>query len=44
MIGKKILRDPKLSQLASRKFNTTIDQFDDSKFLFKNAIITDLIE
>ena len=43
LIAKRILRDPNLSQLATRNFKSTINAEDDRKFACKNAVISDLI-
>ena len=44
LIAKRILRDPNLSQLATRKFKQTINQDDDHKFISADAVITDILE
>lgn len=44
LLAKRILRDPNLSQLATRKFKSTINQDEDHKFTCKGAVITDIIQ
>ena len=44
LLAKRILRDPNLSQLATRKFKTTINQDADDKFICVDAVITDILE
>lgn len=44
LIAKRILKDPRLSQLASRKFNEMIEKTHDGKFLVEGALLTDLLE
>jgi|TARA_B110001450_G_scaffold209163_1_gene200053 hypothetical protein len=44
LLAKRILRDPNLSQLATRKFKSTINQDDDHKFICTDAVITDILE
>jgi hypothetical protein len=44
LLAKRILRDPNLSQLATRKFKQTINQDDDHKFICADAVITDILE
>ena len=43
LMAKKILKDPNLCTLASRKFNNTIDKTDDRKFIVKGAVVTGLL-
>lgn len=43
-IAKTILKDPNLSQLATRKFHSIVEQSVESTFLAKDAIINDIIE
>jgi hypothetical protein len=44
LLAKKILKDPNLSLMASRKFNGTIDKKDPDKLVVTGAVITELIE
>ena len=44
LLAKRILRDPNLSQLATRKFKQTINQDDANKFVCADAVITDILE
>ena len=44
LLGKRILKDPNLSHMATRKFNTNIEKFQAAKFLVEGCQITDLIE
>ena len=51
LIGKRILRDPNLCQLATRKFKTTIDRVKSNKFLLYdskgkaiNTSVTDILQ
>ena len=44
LIAKKILKDPRLSQLASTKFQETINRKNDHKFLVDGAVITELLD
>lgn len=44
LLAKKILKDPNLSTLASRKFHNTIDQTNDRKMVVEGAQIHDIIE
>lgn len=44
LLAKRILRDPNLSQLATRKFKQTISQDDANKFICADAVITDILE
>ena len=44
LIAKRILKDPQLSQLASRKFNETVNKDDDAKFLNQGAQLTALLD
>ena len=43
-MAKKILKDPNLSHHATRKFNSTVDKFDNKKFMVEGAEVKDLIE
>ena len=42
-MAKRILKDPGLSQMATRKFHGTIDKQDENKFVAKGAVITELL-
>jgi len=37
LMAKRILKDPNLSHHATRKFNATIDKFDNRKFMVEGA-------
>lgn len=43
-MAKRILKDPHLSQLASRKFHEAISKNTDNKFLCENSILHDLLD
>lgn len=43
LIAKKILKDPNLCNIASRKFNNTVDKVDEKKFIVKGAVVTGLL-
>jgi len=43
LMAKKILKDPNLCTLASRKFNKTVDKVDERKFIVKGAEVTGLL-
>ena len=43
-MAKKILKDPNLSHHATRKFNATIEKFNNCKFMVEGAEVKDLIE
>ena len=43
-MAKTILKDPKLSQLATRRFGDVIDTESDNKFALGNALVSDLLE
>lgn len=44
LTAKKILKDPNLSLIATRKFNGHIEKSDPGKFMAKNCVLTDLQE
>lgn len=44
MLAKKILKDPTLSLMATKKFNGTIESKDDAKMVVEGAVITEIIE
>ena len=44
MIAKRILKDPNLSQIATRKFNETIDREKAGRFVLDGALVTDLLD
>jgi len=37
LMGKRILKDPNLSHMATRKFNSNIDKFNAHKFLLEGC-------
>jgi len=44
LMAKRILRDPQLSQLASRKFHDSINKNNETKFLADGTVLTELLE
>jgi hypothetical protein len=42
-MAKRILRDPNLCQIASRKFHKLIDKNNDGKFLSEDAWVGELV-
>ena len=44
LIAKRILKDPNLSHHATRKFNVTIDKFNETNFMVAGAEIKDLLD
>lgn len=44
LIAKRILKDPNLSNLATRKFAETINKFEENKFFAESAAVTDILE
>jgi len=44
LIAKRILKDPNLSQIATRKFNETIDRSKEGNFVLHGAFVSDLLE
>ena len=44
LIAKKILKDPNLSLIATRKFNGHIEKSDPGKFMAENCVLSDLQE
>ena len=44
LTAKKILKDPNLSLIATRKFNGHIEKSDPGKFMAKNCVLSDLQE
>lgn len=44
LMAKRILKDPRLSLLATRKFNALIDKENEEKFMLKSALVTDIIK
>ena len=44
LLAKRILKDPNLSLMATKKFHGTIEEKDDAKLVVKGAVIHDIIE
>lgn len=41
-MGKSVLKDPKLAQLAARKYQDMVDLKNDGKFFLTDKIVTDI--
>ena len=44
LMAKRILKDPGLSQIATRKFNETIDRENDQRFAAEGSVLHDLLK
>jgi hypothetical protein len=43
-MAKRILKDPGLSQIATRKFNEAIDRENDKRFAAEGSVLHDLLK
>jgi len=44
LLAKRILKDPGLSAMATKKFHGTVDKENEAKIVVKGAVIHDIIE